>query len=203
MSDLHDEIVAIVYKHLPGKHSQKRHGWRYGGGVASARRSMRGEKDPKERAEYRKRAGMSEPKKVERKPEKEDITLDKYPTMKTIPLNDPIPDDVSSFVNNRVNSRIVIQNIKTGTEKQIEYASTLKLNAIRKVDETANNYYNFGKRKGLDVNVEKLATWRNKLMKAIDSDVDSRSILDKLSHKDGYRRSFDIDNIMKQYNIYP
>jgi hypothetical protein len=70
MSDLHDEIVAIVYKHLPGKHSQKRHGWRYGGGVASARQSMRGEKDPTERAEYRKRAGMSEPKKVERKPEK-------------------------------------------------------------------------------------------------------------------------------------
>jgi hypothetical protein len=31
MSDLHDEIVAIVYKHLPGKHDQKRHGYRFGG----------------------------------------------------------------------------------------------------------------------------------------------------------------------------
>ena len=32
MSDLHDDIVAIVYKHLQGKHDQKTHGRR--GGVS-------------------------------------------------------------------------------------------------------------------------------------------------------------------------
>ena len=61
------EEEATTEKHLAGMHNQKRHGWRYGGGVDSARRSMRGLKDPKERAEYRKRAGMGEAKKVERK----------------------------------------------------------------------------------------------------------------------------------------
>ena len=36
MSDLHDEIVAIVYKHLPGKHDQKTHGRRGAGDVVSS-----------------------------------------------------------------------------------------------------------------------------------------------------------------------
>lgn len=54
----------MTFKHLPGQHNQKRHGWRYGG-LDKVRRSLRGQ--PKnERDEYRKRAGMPEPKKVER-----------------------------------------------------------------------------------------------------------------------------------------
>jgi hypothetical protein len=55
-------------KHLQGKHNQKRHGWRFSGDkLTNARRAMRGQ-NAAERAEYRKRAGMQEPKKVERKP---------------------------------------------------------------------------------------------------------------------------------------
>lgn len=69
MSDFYDEILSIVYKHLPGKHNQKRHGWRYGGDqVSQARSAMRGQ-SAEERAEYRKRAGMATPKKVERRSE--------------------------------------------------------------------------------------------------------------------------------------
>lgn len=53
-------------KHLQGKHNQKRHGWRYSGNqVANARSAMRGQ-TAEERAEYRKRAGMPTPKKIEK-----------------------------------------------------------------------------------------------------------------------------------------
>lgn len=59
---IEETIRLVTEKHMQGKHEQKRHGWRYGG-LAAARRSMRGQ--PKaERDEYRKRAGMQEPKKV-------------------------------------------------------------------------------------------------------------------------------------------
>lgn len=57
MPGLPKEEPVETLKHLPGKHNQKRHGWRYGG-VNAARRSMRGEKNPEERDEYRRRAGM-------------------------------------------------------------------------------------------------------------------------------------------------
>lgn len=56
--------IAATFKHLPGKHDQKRHGWRFGS-VSAARRSLRG-RSAEERAEYRKRAGMPEPKKIEK-----------------------------------------------------------------------------------------------------------------------------------------
>lgn len=59
--------LALRLKHLPGEHNQERHGWRFargGDGAAklrAARRSMRG-RNARERAEYRKRAGMPEAK---------------------------------------------------------------------------------------------------------------------------------------------
>lgn len=59
-------IDIVKFKHQPGKHNQKRHGWRYGS-LYAARRSMRGMWNAAERAEYRKRAGMPEPKKIEKK----------------------------------------------------------------------------------------------------------------------------------------
>jgi hypothetical protein len=61
------ETQVVAFKHYPGKHNQKTHGWRYGS-ISAARRSMRGA-NAEERATYRKRAGMPEPKKIER-PEK-------------------------------------------------------------------------------------------------------------------------------------
>jgi hypothetical protein len=69
---------ATTEKHLPGKHNQKRHGWRYSGDtIANARSAMRGQ-SAGERAEYRKRAGMQEPKKVERpKPKMTETPLPK------------------------------------------------------------------------------------------------------------------------------
>lgn len=54
-------------KHLQGQHNQRRHGWRYGS-LTATRHALQGQNEA-ERAEYRKRAGMSEPKKVEKKPE--------------------------------------------------------------------------------------------------------------------------------------
>lgn len=60
------EFEQACLKHLQGKHNQKRHGWRYtGDAVTNARSAMRGQ-GAGERGEYRKRAGMAEPKKVER-----------------------------------------------------------------------------------------------------------------------------------------
>lgn len=61
-------VDGVTLKHLQGQHDQKRHGWRYGG-TAQARGSMRG-RNAEERSEYRKRAGMPEPKKIEKKPPK-------------------------------------------------------------------------------------------------------------------------------------
>lgn len=49
---------ATSLKHLPGRHNQKRHGWRYGS-VSAARRSLRNERNTGERDEYRRRAGMA------------------------------------------------------------------------------------------------------------------------------------------------
>lgn len=62
--------IEVTHKHLQGKHNQKRHGWRFhGDSLANARSAMRGQSKP-ERDEYRKRAGMAQPKKVERQPRK-------------------------------------------------------------------------------------------------------------------------------------
>lgn len=71
------EGKELALKHAPGQHNQKRHGWRYGN-LDVARQAMRagisedyrGKTTPEaERAGYRKRAGLPEPKKIERKPE--------------------------------------------------------------------------------------------------------------------------------------
>lgn len=40
-NSLKEHIADIVLKHLPGQHNQKRHGWRYTGGLSSVRRGMR------------------------------------------------------------------------------------------------------------------------------------------------------------------
>lgn len=53
-------LETEAFKHLQGRHNQKRHGWRYGG-IGEARRSMRGLDNPDERSEYRRRAGMPKP----------------------------------------------------------------------------------------------------------------------------------------------
>ena len=58
VAGLTGEAKKKAHKHLQGKHSQKRHGWRYAG-LDAARRSMRGESSAAERDEYRKRAGMA------------------------------------------------------------------------------------------------------------------------------------------------
>ena len=72
------EWLIEQFKHLSGEHNQKRHGWRFSG-LGATRRAMgagvsddvKGKIDPKaERDAYRKRAGMAEIKKVEKKPER-------------------------------------------------------------------------------------------------------------------------------------
>lgn len=55
MSVSKDTIRGIVLKHLPGQHEQKRHGWRYRGGLRDIRQSMRRNPEIGERDEYRKR----------------------------------------------------------------------------------------------------------------------------------------------------
>lgn len=59
MDNLDKAIYESVYietlKHLQGKHDQKRHGWSYGGGIAGAKRSMRG-RSKSEVEEYKRRA---------------------------------------------------------------------------------------------------------------------------------------------------
>lgn len=57
---------SVSHKHSPGgkPHNQARHGWRFGS-LDKVRRSLRG-RDQGERDEYRKRAGMAQPKKVDR-----------------------------------------------------------------------------------------------------------------------------------------
>jgi len=71
------EWLIEQFKHLSGEHNQKRHGWRFSG-LGATRRAMgagvsddvKGKIDPKaERDAYRKRAGMTEIKKVEKKPD--------------------------------------------------------------------------------------------------------------------------------------
>lgn len=63
LSQVIQDIIArrqeTSYKHMPGQHNQKRHGWRYGS-LPKARRSMRGERNVEERDEYRRRAGMQQ-----------------------------------------------------------------------------------------------------------------------------------------------
>lgn len=80
-SHLKERIIEgtsfIIYKHMAGRHNQKRHGWRYGGGaggarearLAAARASMHRNPEAAERAEYRRRAGMPEPTKISHAPE--------------------------------------------------------------------------------------------------------------------------------------
>jgi GNAT superfamily N-acetyltransferase len=48
LADLIDRVVRRTYKHLPGRHAQKRHGWRYGAGAKVP-------DDPDEAAEYSRR----------------------------------------------------------------------------------------------------------------------------------------------------
>lgn len=77
MMTVKERVIAATLKHLQGQHNQKRHGWRYGN-LEATRRAMRAgvssdyldKTTPEaERASYRKRAGMAEPVKVQKKPD--------------------------------------------------------------------------------------------------------------------------------------
>lgn len=120
-------------KHLTGRHNQKRHSWRYGKGdeasrIGAARRSMRGQKDPNERAEYRRRAGMPEAKKVDKAP---------APQSQGIPAGVPVGNALKNGVkNNRlradVDEAIAIINSVHGDGKlsQVPVSQNAKQHAV-------------------------------------------------------------------------
>lgn len=138
-------------KHLQGKHNQKRHGWRYSGNqVANARSAMRGQ-TAEERAEYRKRAGMPTPKKIEKpkvevvkKPNKQvEITIGSEKQIawakdiraKMVPEAKKYVSDIIDHIQNRV---------KTGmnTKEQYDLAQKLYNKAVRMIaNQSKANYY--------------------------------------------------------------
>ena len=99
-----------------------------------------------------------------------------------------------SFLSETFKYRIVVSLVTTGTEKQIDYANSLKVLAMQEVDRFS---VNFLKRVAANKQTQ-FETWRNDLLSAIDADTDARQVLDKLADV-----RMDIEDIMTAYNILP
>ncbi len=99
----------------------------------------------------------------------------------------------ASFTSNSDPSkRIVVSPVTDGSEKQNDYATNLKLDAMYTVDKTASNLI----KRGADE--KKTATWRNRLMKQIDNENNARSTIDKLKNI-----SKDATRLTTSYGIKP
>lgn len=83
-----------------------------------------------------------------------------------------------------------------GTEKQNDYATNLKLEAMKTVDQTTQRMLDSGKI--LESKESAMHEWRNKLMNAIDAETDAVETINKL--KDASRN---INKLAREYNIIP
>lgn len=100
----------------------------------------------------------------------------------------------ASFVSETFKYRIIVSQAVTGTEKQIDYANSLKQQAMKAVDQFATNFLKRvpeDKKAGFE-------TWRDDLLSAIDADTDARQVLDKLADT-----RMDTEDIMAVYNVLP
>ena len=146
MTDLSTKINGWLkrHKHQAGKHNQKRHGWR-GGSLEAVRRAMRsgvsadyeGKTTPAaERAEYRKRHGMGEPKKISTKPEPKTAAssdgewwkMDSHEKLATPEKRAKQRAEETKF-----------SDITVGTDKQIQFAKDLRSNFLSDIKNKAND----------------------------------------------------------------
>lgn len=178
--------ATVRQKHLPGKHDQKRHGWRYGS-IDAARRSMRG-RSAEERAEYRKRAGMPEAKKIE-KPKKPSETkaadfgnLDAQPgTASPFEIGETYSGYFLSDVGNKVEVRIGVRRVTEGSEKQRAWADKIKMDTMRMVDQEMARSGRVYEKKGIPA--QRLSAFyrlRNKVLQTLNSITDARTIIDRV-----------------------
>jgi len=95
----------------------------------------------------------------------------------------------NSFVSSQnISERIVVSKAKIGTEKQIEYATNIKQEAMSNVDRTIDNLIRRG------ANKEKSISLRNKLFSSINKETDSKRIIDSVRGKDA-------SQLMKLYGL--
>ena len=112
-------------------------------------------------------------------------------TYQTTEINDT---SKASFVSETFKYRIIVSQITTGSEKQRDYASSLKSKAMYTVDQFATKFV-------AKVPEDKKAgfeAWRDALLSAIDADTDARQVLDMLA-----KITMDTENIMAVYNVLP
>lgn len=100
-----------------------------------------------------------------------------------------------SFVSETFKYRIIVSPVTTGTEKQVDYAGKLKLQAMKAVDQFATSFI---ASKVPDNKKAAFEAWRDALLSAIDADTDARQVLDKLASI-----RMDTESIMTVYNILP
>lgn len=101
------------------------------------------------------------------------------------------PGTAASVPTADMKSRILVKPVTQGTERQIDYAVSLKAQAIERVDRWAH--------RGLQdprFNRDKLISFRNRLISAINNDTNARNVIDNL-------RRGSIEDWARSYNIQP